>query len=688
MSKENRDIKSGLALRVSLSSIGMMVFVYLFMQILAYFRDNAILGIADLSGLPSYVLVFIASYVVPPCFLFGFFLYLSARPFERALSRFRAGTPPDAAESERLRVSMLRFSWLVLSLNILGFALGYAILVVVEDGLAGFASPFRIIILVSNCSAAVVYASAQTALHNLMFGELRDRLGITEIGSRKRDRRSTLKQVSRVAAMTLYAVTFMQFNLHGLFGYQNLASRAVLLEVGGGVSAAESFRSGIVAAVPGVASRAGFSPEALPLPWIEGPSYESREVAVFMLTAFFLMIACILVQAARSLETKDQIFALNERLRDVIEGEGDLTRRISLRSTDEFGQLAESVNRLIERFRSLVSRIAIVSTESRNAADAIDRVLKQSESVTMSSCDSVIGLSSSIEEQVQASRSLEQSLDAFRAAVASVSEAIGSQRRFTDETATAMEEMAASIRSVEKLALRSGDVSADLSRKGEAGAGSVSETAGAIREIEKSARGVLKVLGSLSKIAGDTNLLAMNAAIEAAHAGSTGAGFAVVADEVRSLASMAAKETKTIKAMVAEMEQKVRKGVETSVSTSQAFETISGGIREASSISAEISSAMREQSAGTRSVENAISRVVDITRSVGDRMSSQEQETSRMQRDLGDMLERFSSLARSAREQAESMKLLETAFLSVRREVDRNLAVTGTLEKELSVYRV
>ena len=77
---------------------------------------------------------------------------------------------------------MLGFSYLVLFLNIFGFAMGYAILVIVEDGLAGFASPSRLVILASNCAGASMFASAQSSLHNLLFAELRDRLGMTEIG--------------------------------------------------------------------------------------------------------------------------------------------------------------------------------------------------------------------------------------------------------------------------------------------------------------------------------------------------------------------------------------------------------------------------------------------------------------------------------------------------------------------------
>ncbi len=686
--KDKKVAPSRLALKVSLISVGMIFDVYVFMQILGYFRDNAVLGIASVSDLPGYVFNFILFYVVPPAVVFGLVLYFAARPFESALNRLRSDSSLGEEETERLRVSLLRFSWIVLFLNLFGFAMGYAILVLIEDGIGGFTSPFRLIILVSNIAGAAMYASAQSALHDICFGELRDRLGITGLGNRKRAMRSTSKQVLHVAIVAVYAATYLQFNMHGLIAYQDLSFQALRSEASGEARAEDVLRAGIVKAVPGVTARKSFTPQDVPLPWDALADYETRETAVFLLTAFFLAVVCILVQGARSLEMKGQISALNERLLDVIEGGGDLTKRLSLRSMDEFGQLADSVNRLMDRFRSLIYRIGAAAAETREAAQSIDSVMKGSETATMNVIESVVSLSSSIDKQATESRILKDSLESLRAAARAVAGAVDSQRRFTDETASAMEEMSANIRSVESMTHRSGAVTSDLAAKGNSGNSSVHEAAKAIKDIEKSAADVLKVLGSLSRIAGDTNLLAMNAAIEAAHAGTSGAGFAVVAGEVRSLAASAAKETKKIKDLVLEMDGRVHKGVASSEATSQAFLSLSGGIAEAASISAEIASAMKEQSAGTSSVESSINQVQENSRIVRERMEIQERETTLMASGLEETLSRFSSIASSAKAQADAMQGLQQAFSAVRREVDRNLDASGALEKELLGYKV
>jgi len=688
MSNKVTGQKPRIARKVSLISVVMIISVYVFMQTLGYVRDNAILGISGLADLPAYVIGFLGKYVIPPAIIFGAIMYFFSRPLDKALALLRAGETLDPARAERVRLRMLRFSYLILVLNILGFALGYVIFVIVGEGFAGFASSQNMIILISNCTGAVMYASAQSAFHNVAFAELRDRLGMTEIGDRKRSVRSTVRQIGHVAAVTVYSVTYIQFNAHPLFRLQGLAFGALAADGTGGAAAAAMYREGAPLIVSGVLDRAGFDVASVPLPWQGGLSFESRELAVFACSAFFLAVVCVFAQVARSFETRDTLSSLVARIRDVVEGEGDLTKRLSLRDTDEYGELAEAVNRLLERFRSVVSRIARASAETRDVAKAIDAVMRDSETVTFTARDSAAALGASIGQQALEARSLTTALESMRTASAAVAEAVDFQRRFTDETASAMEEMAANIRSVESMTSRSGEGSSRLSDRGREGSSMVTETAGAIAEIEKSAASVLKVLGSLSKIAGDTNLLAMNAAIEAAHAGSTGAGFAVVADEVRSLATGSARQTQTVKNLVSEMGERVRRGVETSASTGKAFESLSDDIVEASGIASEIAGAMREQAAGTQSVVASIEQVVETSRSVKERMSAQERETESMVARLEDVLARFGELSSRADEQAAAMHGLETAFLAVRREVDRNLASAADLERELSGLRV
>ena len=120
----------------------------------------------------------------------------------------------------------------------------------------------------------------------------------------------------------------------------------------------------------------------------------------------------------------------------------------------------------------------------------------------------------------------------------------------------------------------------------------------------------------IANIASQTNLLAMNAAIEAAHAGDAGAGFSVVADEIRSLAENASGQAKIVKGRLKDVTGAVKRIVDISSQTDQAFGRIAGSISGVQQIFEEIRSAMGEQAAGGEQLLSILSGMTDITATV------------------------------------------------------------------------
>jgi len=683
--------KNHLAVRVTCNSIGMILVVYVVMQVVAYFRDNAILGITTLADLAPYVINFIVMYVLPPMIVCGGLLYLFAKPLERTLTRLRAGETIDPITAERTRLRILGFAGIIYALNIVGFVLGYVILVLIEDGARGLLSPYRMLILLSNLAGSCVFAASQSSLSNIAFGELRDRLNLREIGNRRREVSQSARQVIVGVILVVYALTFVEFNAQILSRYEGFAFATLATKADGDSEAVvgdEAFLTGLAHYVPGVLARPGFDPADVIPPWKDPAGWGRREAIVFILNALFAACVALLVHATTAFEVRDQMRATSARLRDVLDGEGDLRKRLTLRAMDEYGEQAELVNRLLSRFHDMAARITSAAAEARDVAHSIDRVLGEAEAMSASAGESVAVLSRSLETEAESSRGLTAALASFREAATAVGRAIEDQKRFSDGTAAAMEEMAANIRSVVAMTGRSGELAGELARRGEEGSGAIAETGEAMREIEASASSVVRVLKSLSKISGDTNLLAMNAAIEAAHAGSLGAGFAVVADEVRKLATNAASETKAIKELMAAMSARVKRGVETSSSTGASFTRLAEGIQQSASISREIEQAMREQGKGTGEVVDAIGQVVAATEAIRSRMDEQDARTGEMERSLSAALDRISRLAESSRAQADAVHRLDASFRAVRAEVDRNIAATGALESALSGLKV
>ncbi|MFM4769545.1 methyl-accepting chemotaxis protein [Aeromonas veronii] len=278
-------------------------------------------------------------------------------------------------------------------------------------------------------------------------------------------------------------------------------------------------------------------------------------VLVILLILGITLVATVIVGNRVTKPLADAVLALN----DIANGDGDLTQRLKVQSQDEIGQLASAFNRFVERIQSVVSQVGETSNHLFTAVDKLHH------------------LSEHYDHQMQG------------------------HSRETDQVVTAVTEMSSTAQEVAASASNAATATSDAARESDAARGVVS---GAINSINRlvgevhTASGVIEQLaqetakiGSVVEvirgIAEQTNLLALNAAIEAARAGEQGRGFAVVADEVRSLAGRTQQSTKEIN----EMLQRLQGGVKQAVEVMQASEDRSQEtVQEASHIASSLDS--------------------------------------------------------------------------------------------------
>jgi methyl-accepting chemotaxis protein len=291
---------------------------------------------------------------------------------------------------------------------------------------------------------------------------------------------------------------------------------------------------------------------------------------------------------------------LTMRLKDIAEGEGDLTRRLHIATGDELGQASSWFNLFMDKLQQVVHRVAGNTHQLASAAQEI-------------------------------SATADQSADSAHA-----------QAEQTQQIASAMQEISASVNQVSTSSQQAAEAANEAAETAREGGRTIEQTLANMHNIAESARNAAARVGALGKgseeigkiiaviddIADQTNLLALNATIEAARAGEQGRGFAVVADEVRKLAERTTKATKETAAMIQNIQTETRlavdaiqvssrevdAGIQQTASGGKALQQIIAMADQVGTMVAQIAAATSHQSTAMQAVNSNVTRISNLTK--------------------------------------------------------------------------
>ena len=339
-------------------------------------------------------------------------------------------------------------------------------------------------------------------------------------------------------------------------------------------------------------------------------------------TVVVLVVVAIVIYFLVSILAIKPLTVVKGSIEEIASGDANLTRRIPQAALTELHAISSSFNTFTEKLQSIVS----VMKQSKDELMTAGVELKASTQDTSASITQIISNIESMGENINnQSDSVQQTAGAVNeilANIQSLENMVENQAEGVAQASSAVEQMIGNIASVnlsvDKMASSFGTLAADA----ENGAKTQTALREQISQIEEQSKLLNDANVAIASIASQTNLLAMNAAIEAAHAGEAGKGFAVVADEIRKLSETSTVQSKTIGDQLKGIQNTINTVVISAQEGVRGYTNLANEIHETDQLVRQIKAAMEEQNEGSKQITEALHNMNDSTSEV--RNASQE----------------------------------------------------------------
>ncbi|MBL4606657.1 MAG: methyl-accepting chemotaxis protein [Pseudomonadales bacterium] len=360
-------------------------------------------------------------------------------------------------------------------------------------------------------------------------------------------------------------------------------------------------------------------------------SGSSAAMKLSMLASAFTIAALLVVSISITVLITRNIGAVVTSLKEIASGDGDLTKRIEQKSNDEIGALVSFFNDFVEKLHGIISEVVDAIDPLTNASENLAALAKSTTSMSTIQLDTTNEVAHSIAQVFESVDDVAKSASSAATAAQEADTEAKSGQAILEETVTSINQLATEV-----------------------------ETAcGTNRQLESDTESVGNILDVIQGIAEQTNLLALNAAIEAARAGEHGRGFAVVADEVRTLASKTQESTKEIQTVIEQLQrtarsitevmekgqQSARDSVSHAARTGESLAEIGNKVASISDMNFQIASATEEQ----QRTSAAINQNVEGIKNAAESSVSMSDEVASATNSLGDVTSKLQRVANQFR---------------------------------------
>ena len=316
---------------------------------------------------------------------------------------------------------------------------------------------------------------------------------------------------------------------------------------------------------------------------------------------------------------------VKDTLNDISSGDADLTKRIELKSQDEIGAVVNGFNTFAGKLQNIIGDVKSSKDELMVAGENLTTATHDTASSITEIVANIDSMKKQIEGQTQSVNQTAGAVTEIASNIESLGRMVETQSSGVTQASAAVEQMIGNISSVNTSMDKMAHSFNDLRSNSQVGIDKQKAVNDKVEQIENQSQMLQEANVAIANIASQTNLLAMNAAIEAAHAGEAGKGFAVVADEIRKLSETSTAQSKTIGVQLSNIKESINEVVSASSEASIAFESVSKKLEETDALVMQIKSAMEEQNEGSKQITEALHSMQDSTLEVKNASSEMEE---------------------------------------------------------------
>lgn len=340
--------------------------------------------------------------------------------------------------------------------------------------------------------------------------------------------------------------------------------------------------------------------------------------SAFQISQISIIIAILLLIITATYMTllAHPLHLLKNAIIEIASGDADLTKKIDVKTKDEVGDVVSGFNTFTDNLRHIIKRLK----ESKDKLSMVDLDMATTTSATSSSIKDIIvnisNVSSKISLQGDSVEQTAGKVNQIADSIEGLNQLIETQSSGVTEASAAVEEMIGNIISVTRSTEHMVNSFSELEKNTNSGIEKQSHVNEQIMRIQAQSKALMEANKVISKIATETNLLAMNASIEAAHAGDAGRGFSVVADEIHVLSETSSKQSKRIRDELSNIQESIEAVVRSSAEAQNSFQSVTSQIHETDQLVQQIKAAMEESEIGSHQITDVLKMMNDSTSEV------------------------------------------------------------------------